>query len=304
MNDRASRKIFNHIPNQSNDRLIEELINKIASRNPEEIKVRIENMFIAKIKNLDANALALDSRERYWSDLVFFHVGLSDVCFQFCINFLEFEYFRGQKNQFKENVHFIAKFFKDASALARNSVKWKENDKYIQLDVNTVVEGFNKKIDHKAASLATFTDMFILTHEISHHLLNHTGRSHDFQHYLEIIPEESLIWTNNGNQSFKEEFEADSFAILLLLGVTPENYKKKLKVEKLSCFEIAMGIIFTLEVISILSKNEMPSETHPPIEERIENVKIILNRFVSNQILNTIDQSISDYFSYINTMKR
>jgi hypothetical protein len=249
--------------------------------------------------------LLLNLKKRYWSDLVFFHVGLSDVCFQFCVNYLEFNLIRERiDTHINENALFKAKFFKDSSNLVGNCVKWRENDKYIQLDVNTVIKGYSKNIENKAAALATFMDMFILAHEISHHLLNHTGRSHDFQNYLEIIPKESSIWGKSTNQSFKNEFEADAFAILLLLGITPENYKEKLKIEKQLCFEMSFGVIFTLEIISVLSKNEEASSTHPPIEERLKNVNTILEEFVSDQILNIIDESISSYIGLINTLKQ
>lgn len=305
LNDREARKIFNHLPNQSNDRLIEQLLTEIAKRNSEEIKLRIKNMFVAKIKSFEANAYALESKKRYWSDLVFFHVGLSDVCFQFCINFLEFNLVRERiDKQLNENALFKAKFFRDSYELAGNCVKWRENEKYIQLDVNTVVKGFNKNIENKASSLATFMDMFILAHEISHHLLNHTGRTHHFNDYLEILPRESAVWKSSTNQSYKNEFEADSFAILLLLGIDPENHKEKVKIEEQLYFEMSFGVLFTLQVLSILSKKEDISSTHPPTEERIKNAKNILNRFVSNKILNTLDDSISNYTMFINILRK
>ncbi|MGX5475380.1 hypothetical protein [Bacillus toyonensis] len=305
INSREAKKILNHIPNLSNDKLLEELAIKIATRNQEDIEIRIRNMFIAKVKSFEANAFAVESKKRYWSDLVFFHVGLSDACFQFCLNLIEFTQLKEGNidESLKENAKFKAKFFKDIYNLSKNSVKWTENENYIQLEIDTVVEGYNKKIEAKAATMATFTDMFILAHEISHHLLNHTGREHGFRDYLSLVPNEYQMWLKTNNIAHKNEFEADTFAILLLLGINPENHKKCLKVEKQLYFEMAFGILFTLEIIALLEKKEMDSSTHPAIKDRINNAKNILSLFVSEKILNDAEHLISSYVQLIMTFK-
>lgn len=305
LNSKEAKKILNHIPNQSNDRMIEGLVNEIANRNSEEIRLRIKNMFIAKINSLEANAYAMESNNKYWSDLIFFHVGLSDICFQFCINNLEFITFKDRDGTLlNANSSFKGKFLKNSYDLSNKCAEWIKNDAYIQLDVKTAIIPFNKEIELKASSLATFTDMFILAHEISHHLLNHTGRNHDFNDYLGIISKESYVYRKNTNKKHQNEFEADAFAILLLLGVTPNNYKQKLKEEKQLSFEMSFGVLFTLEIISRISKEDFESSTHPLIQERIENIQIVLNQFVSDKILRTINHSFREYFTFLDTFKR
>ena len=86
-----AKDVLGHLPTLSNDLLIETCMREIISTsNSSAIRNRIEHMFTAKRKKYLENAYAKCESREYNGDLVFYFVGLSDACFQYCTLFSEF----------------------------------------------------------------------------------------------------------------------------------------------------------------------------------------------------------------------
>ena len=293
INDREARKILNHIPRRSNDRLLEDLIGDLASIHTGIIKQRIENLFVYKVRDKISNAGAKEGDKSYWGDLIAFNVGLSDVCYQFIPVFNDFIELSVDKPL--EHIQLIVRITK----LSMASLEWKVNGNYIQLKEKTIIEPITKKSQRKAAGIATLTDNFILSHEMSHHLLGHTGRVNDGLRLINLLPEDCRFW-EKARGSIANEFQADAMAILLMLGVSHDNFQDKLSSKTSKAFETAMGSLLTLEILKAISSNPNEGSTsHPSINKRIEQVKYILKVFTEESILTELIESINNFFELI-----
>ena len=92
-------RIRAHVPFRSNDFLIESYMTDLLESAPATLRLRLETMFVAKLKEFDANAGALCSEGKYEGDLIFFNVGLSDACYQYAILYYEFIRLVGERQR-------------------------------------------------------------------------------------------------------------------------------------------------------------------------------------------------------------
>src|SRR5690349_3247631 len=72
--DDTAIKIFGHVPNRSNDILIEEYIQDLADGAPQVIQQRLGSVFVAKRRNFVSSAGAVHGNGMYVGDLIFFYV--------------------------------------------------------------------------------------------------------------------------------------------------------------------------------------------------------------------------------------
>ncbi|MFG6113663.1 hypothetical protein ACGTN9_00645 [Halobacillus sp. MO56] len=299
INERKARKILNHIPRRSNDRLIEDLIANLTSIHTGKIKQRIENLFVYKVRDKVSNAGAKEGDKSYWGDLIAFNVGLSDVCYQFVTVFYDFLELRVDKPKPFMQMQLIVRLTKISMA----SLEWEANGNHIQLKEKTIIELISKQSERKAVGIATLTDNFILSHEISHHLLGHTGRANDGLKLINLLPESCRFWEKERG-SIANEFQADAMAILLMLGVSQDNFQDKLSSKAQKAFETAMGSLLTLEILKVISLNPNEgSASHPSINKRIEQVQCILKVFIEESIFTELMESINNFGNLIKITK-
>ncbi|WP_413304431.1 hypothetical protein AA0X95_00990 [Bacillus sp. 1P10SD] len=307
-NTLIGKKILRHIPKWSNDRLLEELVVKLINNNSDYIRKRLENVFIAKIRDFKSNAYAVQSMVEYWGDLVYFHVGLSDACFQFTTVYTEFLQARG-KIKIDEHsdkmayVNVLIHVHKLLEAIKDWTI---QNEDIVGLKENTIIIPESNKIEQKAASIAVLTDLFILSHEVSHHLLGHTGKRNDGLTVLNLLPKDCRYWENK-NLNHSNEYQADALALMLMLGISASNFTQSqlAKGESRKEIETVLGSLLTLSILKLMSKDSnKPSETHPSIDSRIEQCKKILSLFVTDTLLNSFDSEISDFCTLFETIKK
>lgn len=265
------------------------------------IKQRIENLFVYKVRDKISNAGAKEADKNYWGDLIAFNVGLSDVCYQFITVSNDFLELRVDKDKPKplEYIQLIVRLTK----ISMVSLEWEFNGNYIQLKEKTIIEPITKKSERKATGIAILTDKFILSHEISHHLLGHTGRANDGLKLINLLPENCRFWEKERG-SIANEFQADAMAILLMLGVSHDNFQHKLSSKAQKAFETGMGSLLTLEFLKAISSNPNEGSTsHPSINKRIEQVQYILKVFTEESILTEIMESINNFCELIKITK-
>ena len=195
----ASAPQYRFQPNLSNDLLLESLLKEMISIAEPSLANRLSAMFIAKRSDFVPNAYARLSKGDYSGDLVFFHVGLSDACFQYTLlltELINLNLLRHKLNDDDPRVARLNNTCRRASRKLAEGQKWwifygdtvriKE-----EFDLDLSAASGNYRV--QAANLATYTDTFILGHEISHHLLGHTGKACDGR-VINALPPECRLW--------------------------------------------------------------------------------------------------------------
>lgn len=297
-NDREGRKIFNHVSNLSNDRLLENLINSLIIINSGAIKERLQNVFVAKVHDFVANASAVEATS-YYGDLVYFYVGLSDVCFQFTTLFSELLYVR--KSSDKGATHrseALISFFVNIDKFSKASRRWRKYGDYIKLQKEDVVITPFPDVESKAISMACLSDKFILCHEFSHHLLGHTCKPDVGSNLLNTLPDECKAWLKSSVEH-KKEFQADALALIIMFGA-PNNEKK---IRDMG-IEIALGSLLTLFTLKLLDDDpDKAGYQHPPINERILYCKRMLKTKLAEEVVNEIYDDIEGLYNIIDNTR-
>lgn len=276
---REVRKYLNHIPKYSNCRLLEGYVRNLIKTVDGDIKTRIENIFVAKIREFKANAGAVINPNAYYGDLVYFYVGLSDYYFQYSILMCEMlEVREGKKAKID-----IASFFININMFVKASKRWVEMNNLIRLTADDVVVSKSSHVEGKAAAVASYTDEFILAHEISHHFLGHTGKADICSSLLNEIPDRDLFWIQSKNDH-NREFEADALGVLMMIGLKQKND---------DMIRVALGSLVTLGALIILEENKVfESETHPPAKMRFSQCKKILEGYIEQSLIDAICDDI------------
>lgn len=220
--DQEQYRIITHVPNLSNDILIEDYMGELITNVNAEIAERLKNSFIAKRKNFFANAGAVHSKKNYDGDLVFFYVGLSDVLFQYAILFTEFVELTALRKTLGDNdpktISLLYKLCSDIEKLTEAQIEWGINRNEIRFkDEVTLMPSDN--IVEKATAIAILMDKSILRHELAHHLLGHTGISDSIS--LDII--EQFLEGQEYSHEHKKEIEADLFGLYLPISGTSNS---------------------------------------------------------------------------------
>jgi hypothetical protein len=306
-NNEIQNQILSYVPHLSNDALIEAHIQELIRRNGNSARLqqRLSQLFVAKRKQFQPEAYSASAKRthHYSGDLAFFHVGLSDACFQYTTLFAELIYLKQLRYKLDDNnplvkylVHVISEH---TNQLAIAQEKWKMEGDYIDLDFTTVLEVEKLAIPdvtdvtNVAVNVAGHTDKFILGHEIAHHVLGHTGQENDGLEIIQSLPPTCQFW-QNATKGHAREFQSDALAICLVAGVAnPWNESQRRQVEEEIAVEASLGALLTMTVLGQLSANVVKaSETHPSIRDRFEQCRHILGVFVPPDIYNAIEDDV------------
>jgi len=251
------RRALNHVPTLSNDLLLEELTRELIERTDGVVRERLERIFVAKRATLLANAGAYIQSGEIEGDLVFFNVGLSDAALQYAI------LFRGMisvKQAIRQgNLAAASDLLEDAKRLASAQGRWRISGDVIQLTDDDALQ--IPEDSGIAVGIATMTDRFILSHEIAHHLLGHTGGIDHTSHFIErSLTTDAQARRDKAPRRRREEYDADWLAILILAGITHSSVTK---VSDVFANQAALGSLLTLTVIGQISNPSISSGSHP-----------------------------------------
>jgi Zn-dependent protease with chaperone function len=262
--------IYRYVPDRSNDALLNWILEEIETKVESNIKKRMHNMFIAKRNDLEFNAFACQGIQEFTGDLVFLHVGLSDACFQYSILFEEYLQLQYTKNDTAAKLIHADHLMRIKQA----QQKWKLYGDYIKLDKETFLVG-TKEVEEGALELAVMNDMFILGHEIAHHLLGQTGREDIGSELIELLPNNCQMW-HIEHQSRSSELKADALALLLVAGVANKTFWNNPTKDEYA-LQAAIGSLLALTVLGQCSADpNKPTDTHPSVTNRQEQCMRIL----------------------------
>jgi len=312
--DQEKSWLFDHVPNLSNCALLEENIKELIMRAGDNTQImkRLSQMFVAKRRDLHPDAYATSTRREYFGDLVFFHVGLSDACFQYTSLFAELAYLKQLHYQLGDDAplvkHLTQIAASHASKLALAQQKWKIERDYVKLDDETVVEVEKSSIARVAeiaAGLSVQTDKFILGHEIAHHLLGHTGKANDGMRIIESLPTSCQFWQNMPAEHARE-FQADALAVCLVTGmVDPQSIAQRQKAQEKFAIQACFGALLTITVLGQFSPDIIiASRSHPSIIDRFEQCRCILMLLTHTEVFNAIEEDILHFQHLLYTSQR
>jgi hypothetical protein len=271
--------IFRHVPEHSNDALLEDVFKKIVDRSPVRLRPRLNNMFIAKKRDFRPIAGAYYFNDSYEGELIRFNVGLSDACLQYStlfadfLNLLRAQARRSNGEPVPEFSRLSERVARHAGQLAELQVRWSKIAGVVALDENYLPTSPDSL--EYAIKTAVLTDYFILAHEIAHHLLAHTGAENSAGEMLANIPEWAQDWIRV-KTSHAVEFQADALAVLLLTGSGSQREKSDIVFEQ-RVWEAAIGSMLALTVIGQFADDaENDTDTHPSIRSRFSAVGRVL----------------------------
>lgn len=258
--DPSAVRVFTHLPQCSNDLLIEQYVSELKGLVSAEIASRLDHLFVAKRKNFFANAGALHPNEEFDGDLVFFYVGLSDVLMQYATLYQEFYALTRARESLGDNARETKALFKtvcsNITKLSEAQVQWGINRNEIRFKDEFVLVP-SAEHDGQATSLATLMDKAVLRHEIAHHLLGHTDP--DSRLGSQIRPHiEHLFDLDAYPAAHVREIEADLAAIFLpVSGAQYENF------DQLG-FEVTLGTLMAQTVLAQLKASiHLDALSHP-----------------------------------------
>jgi hypothetical protein len=293
-------RIKNKIPHLSNDFVIEELLGKILSHVHPKIKQRLETAFVAKRKEYSPNAFALSSSEDFTGDLILFHVGLSNACSQFITLYSErkalqeigFELGKDHP-EVKERISF---FTIQVDKLKESQRLWNVLDGMILFPFSLSLESSSRQTFVEAVEYRQYTDLFILGHEISHHLLGHTGKGSEGQRFLQKIPVEYQLW-RQASPNHAKELQADALSLLLITGMTSDELIE----EKGPLFyKAVMGSLLSMIVLGKVSGGvDIETSTHPSASTRIKQCHNVLSLFLPSDILGGLENYVFSFQEFL-----
>lgn len=283
-------KLMRHIPRLSNDRLIEHtLLDLINNHIPAEFRARLEYLFVAKINDHLYEARAISNPGMYRGDLIYYYVGLSDGFYEFTIFFTKLNYVQME----------VDSIIKECFRLSSMTTYWRESYPK-RIDI------FRKPDDpeetaymEKAASIAILMDKFVISHEIAHHLLGHTGKQNDAGCFLDNLPDELKSWQHHSHGHGKE-LQADALAVLFMLKMTEDTMKQRSIDNSQDAFNAIIGCLFTLKALIFLSKDpDEVSKEYPSINQRLVSCKTILSYYTNPGLIDTVNEKLEKMFDII-----
>jgi hypothetical protein len=288
---RIRKRLRRHAANRSNDFLIEEYMRALVASGPVALRPRLKKMFVAKVRDFNANAAAICDSGQYEGDLVFFNVGLSDVCLQYAILYYEFIRLIGEI-QPNADSHVIADLIKKVGdhslRLARAQARWDRLDA-IRLTPDDVVES-SADIESYAVSVAASADQFILCHEVAHHILGHTQLSTALFSWLDELPDGCRYWKTTNRVAHSREYQADASAVMLRLLNRSDDASR----ERRRDLEVSIGTLLTMTVLGQLVPDvTVSTHTHPSVSSRFRQCVDILRTACTYEL--AIGQVIEDF---------
>ncbi len=278
-------RVLNFKPDSSNDFSVNEHIKIISSLVDQKLRNYLHSVFVAKRNNFIANAAAAANLGNYDGDLVYFYVGISHLCEQYSALFAPFLSLRQLKSNpaydKNEAQRLATHISEDAMKLAIALSHWQEKDTYIKLEHGLILGsiGFDvNEMDRLSFGMKDFTDRFILCHEISHHLLGHTGRTDIGSSYLQKLIPACQLW-HNRSVEHAHELQADALAVLLLTGETDESSKSSRDFDSTenAINDAMLGSLLTqIALGEIMGSMTISSSSHPAAETRYQQCLAIL----------------------------
>ena len=297
----AMEKAIGHIPNRSNDLLIERWMEELIRSVPDTLRKRLESMFVAKLRDFRANAEALCAEESYEGDLIFFNVGLSDLCLQYAIVYYESVHLTGERLSPKiariEGLE--EEFIEHISKLTAAQDRWDRLGE-IRLTFEDAIFS-SHEIESQAGGLAECANKFILCHEISHHILGHTAAGDRPLSFIENLPDHCKYWKRKMQLSHQQEYEADASAIVMTL----KTHSLDTEADSSREFRAAIGALITLTVLGQLVgdvDNSTPS--HPSVKSRFDQCLDILQATCKHETIRGIVLLIKRFQVLLWTIQR
>lgn len=275
---------FSHVPRRSNDLLIERLMTELIDASPVDLKERLGAMFVAKLRDYEANAAALHSGDAYEGDLIFFNVGLSDACLQYAIIYYESVRLWGERlspDRVQPSVGLEARLIEHASKIARAQERWARLGQ-IRFTPDDVLYS-DQDIEETAMRLARCVDKFILGHEVAHHIMGHTNADVRLFSYVDDLPDHCKYWQGASLVSHQREYQADASALMMVLQTADANSKAEVE------FDAAIGSLLTLTVLGQLAGDvDNVTSTHPSVSSRFNQILMIRRATCRNDIRGVI----------------
>lgn len=317
--------IVNHQPIWSNDYSLENLLKEITENTLDEnIRKRLNEMFFVKDKEYLVNAYVPKKDKPYSGDLIFFNVGLSDLCYQYSILFTEFlslasaypnkgkdglsdlyyqycvlcaeDIFiagKGHEDKYLDDAveKYVQRFLDHAFKLANNQDISYRRGNVFRMQRGSELRPDNLKELEISIIISAMTDKFILCHEIAHALLGHTGSNDDGTAIIEKLNSSCQAW-NFDNPCYAKEYQADALALLLILGLAVSDpcaeinsTRYKNSNAERALAESVIGSLLELTVLGqCFSSVKVSSERHPSIEKRFQQLIVIFNELVPDRL--------------------
>lgn len=269
-------RIFSHVPNYSNDKLIEQYVSELRGLVSSSVAEQLEKIFVAKRRNFFANAGALHAEDKYEGDLVFFFVGLSDVLFQYATLQQEFRALTDAREELGDEADETKSLFqtvcRNIGKLSEAQVDWGIRRNEIRFKEATVLVA-SPEMESVAATIATYMDKAVLRHEIAHHLLGHTVSGADLGSQLRPHIAHLLEKGDYPDEHLRE-IEADLCAIYLpVSGVSQESLDQR-------GFEVALGTLMAQTTLAQLKASiHLDAVSHPSWKVRHELSLAALRHF-------------------------
>jgi hypothetical protein len=298
---------LNRVPKFSNDPLLDAIMEEFirnAADNPL-LKLRLSTMFVAKRPGLSPQAYVGKVKQDYAGDLVFYNLGLSHVSFQYSSLFAEFMYLMNMRWTMDDSDPLVRKMIEtvhfDGMRLTEQQKGWGLDGDIVTAEKSTILEVEKLGIPEIAGMAGGFSssaDRFILAHEISHHILGHTGSKDDGSNIITSLPASCQSWQYSG-LPYLMELQADALALCLMSGLlTSQNFTKKVD-DRLSV-NVGLGTLLIFTVLGQISQNVMKaSSTHPSISDRYDQCLSILKEISTDDVYQFVLKHIEDFQHFL-----
>lgn len=267
-------RVRSFVPALSNDVLLNRIVDELIRNTDGPIQAYLKTIFVAKRNDPLENAAALVNSEEYQGDLIMFYVGLSLACHEYANLFAKFIQHKLADESDRKQKAILDELTAEAGKLFTAQTKWRAEGDQVKLDLRTILAD-----DPMGATIAHMTDRFILCHEISHHLLGHTGKSDIASHFFEKLPAHARKWIGKSKEHARE-LQADALALILASGfLTPRNAHAEDQVA-----DVALGSLLTLTVLGQASGMNTVSATHPSARDRLSQCVSIIESLQNNRM--------------------
>ena len=271
----------------SNDILINYLIADLISRSDQHICKRLEKVFVAKKRNYKSDAYAIPTSDYIDGDLVFFNVGLSDACFQYSIVYAELCALqallavRGKHGDEQSELNKL--LLRHVVQISEAQENWSLNGDQITIEQHYAIRSL-PNVEAVAANFAQSIDVFILCHELSHHLLGHYGGDDTGKVFLDLIPNDLRSWKIQSIVDHRMEVEADMLALILQCGTITHSYSPNSLRDYGAINKYILGSLLFFTILGQIDENpSKPCATHPSTLDRYINCLNISNYLVETK---------------------
>jgi len=280
--DEKQLSSFEHSPRFSNDGTFEIFMEYLIRNVSSDLKNRLDCTFVARIRDLLPQAWAMHHasvREQTSGELSFVHDGLLRASSRYANLFAEFFSFKSKEERLPSSSPLLAKSLSGLEINARKwielSSKWSLTGDMLDLGASSSFWDSPPEVKVLTSKFVCDIRMFIMGHELAHHLLGHTGYGCRGGELLAQIPNNTKRWTHVQPYHAKE-LQADSLSILLSDRILKAQFGSEKDDSGLSN-SLLHGSYLTLAVISqIMGDSNKSTPTHPSVQDRLCQCKEIV----------------------------